>query len=104
MKRWILVVIIVGLLGWAFYDFALKDEVKDDAATDGTIDNRANMAQEETIEGQPTEMADEATEGAPQLGLEKGNEAPDFELKTMDGETVKLSDFRGEKVMVNFWA
>src|SRR5699024_12022031 len=27
-----------------------------------------------------------------------------FELTTMDGETVKLSDYRGERVMLNFWA
>src|SRR5699024_9151933 len=30
--------------------------------------------------------------------------APDLELKTLDGEKVKLSDFEGEKVIVNFWA
>ena len=30
--------------------------------------------------------------------------APDFELKTLDGRTVKLSDFRGKAMVVNFWA
>lgn len=30
--------------------------------------------------------------------------APDFALKNHAGETVRLSDFRGRKVMVNFWA
>lgn len=39
-----------------------------------------------------------------EVGIEIGNKAPDFELKTLDGETVKLSDFKGEKVMLNFWA
>jgi peroxiredoxin len=38
------------------------------------------------------------------VGPEIGMEAPEFELKNLDGETVKLSDFRGKKVMVNFWA
>lgn len=33
-----------------------------------------------------------------------GYYAPDFTLKTMDGKTVKLSDFRGKPVYVNFWA
>ena len=37
-------------------------------------------------------------------GLDVGNLAPDFELTTLDGETVKLSDYRGNRVMINFWA
>lgn len=35
--------------------------------------------------------------------LEKGDIAPDFTLETMKGETVQLSDFRGEGVLLNFW-
>lgn len=30
--------------------------------------------------------------------------APDFELTTLTDESVKLSDFRGKKVFINFWA
>lgn len=30
--------------------------------------------------------------------------AKDFELKTLDGNTVKLSDYKGKKVVLNFWA
>jgi len=30
--------------------------------------------------------------------------APDFSLNTPDGETVTLSDFRGQAVLVNLWA
>ncbi|MFX3623345.1 MAG: peroxiredoxin family protein [Ectobacillus sp.] len=37
-------------------------------------------------------------------GLQIGKEAPDFELQTVDGKQVKLSDFKGKKVIVNFWA
>lgn len=31
-------------------------------------------------------------------------EAPDFELENLAGEQVKLSDFRGKTVFLNFWA
>ncbi|MBU5260133.1 MULTISPECIES: TlpA family protein disulfide reductase [Bacillus] len=40
----------------------------------------------------------------PAIGLEKGDQAPDFELKTLDGQTASLSDYQGKKVLVNFWA
>jgi len=33
-----------------------------------------------------------------------GSVAPDFELKSLDGQQVRLSDFRGKAVLLNFWA
>jgi cytochrome c biogenesis protein CcdA/peroxiredoxin len=30
--------------------------------------------------------------------------APDFRLETVDGETIRLSDLRGQPVLINFWA
>ena len=35
---------------------------------------------------------------------QKGFLAPDFTLETPDGETITLSDLRGQAVLVNFWA
>lgn len=37
-------------------------------------------------------------------GLEVKNRAPDFTLQTLNGDEVKLSDYRGKKVLLNFWA
>lgn len=33
-----------------------------------------------------------------------GTVAPDFTLQTLDGRKVKLSDYRGKAVLLNFWA
>ncbi len=33
-----------------------------------------------------------------------GRTAPEFALKSFDGDEVKLSDFRGKTLLVNFWA
>jgi peroxiredoxin len=42
---------------------------------------------------------------AAQRGIVKaGDEAPNFKLKDMNGETVALSDLRGKVVLLNFWA
>lgn len=38
------------------------------------------------------------------VGLDKGNQAPDFELDTLDGEKKRISGFQGKKVILNFWA
>jgi peroxiredoxin len=37
-------------------------------------------------------------------GKLQGQMAPDFTLNTPDGKTMKLSDFRGKAVLLNFWA
>jgi len=38
------------------------------------------------------------------VGLNVGNIAPDFVLPDANGDAVKLSDYRGKVVFVNFWA
>lgn len=40
------------------------------------------------------------TETQPQVGFL----APDFTLQTLDGQAVRLSDLRGQAVVVNYWA
>jgi thiol-disulfide isomerase/thioredoxin len=37
-------------------------------------------------------------------GTDIGNIAPEIELKTPDGEFVKLSSLRGKVVLIDFWA
>ncbi|HTE40401.1 MAG TPA: TlpA disulfide reductase family protein [Steroidobacteraceae bacterium] len=34
----------------------------------------------------------------------QGRQAPDFVLKTLEGGNLRLSEFRGEVVLINFWA
>ena len=33
-----------------------------------------------------------------------GDEAPDFSLPSLDGEQVRLSDYRGKKLVLFMWA
>lgn len=45
-----------------------------------------------------------ARKSAVTLGPARLSPAPDFTLKSLTGESVKLSDFRGQVVLLNFWA
>jgi peroxiredoxin len=42
-----------------------------------------------------------SAEGLPDL---RGKAAPAFTLKTVDGKTVSLADYKGKAVLINFWA
>ena len=61
--------------------------------------------------GVDTENTTPATEAttttdttSPDVGLDVGNIAPDVDLVAMDGTRYKLSDFRGQVILLNFWA
>lgn len=91
MKKGIPILIILGMLGWAIFEFvgSKQDETNEEGPMS---DNR--------ITAIPTDDAEESDE----TGLERGQFAPDFEVMTLEGEQRKLSDYRGKRVMLNFWA
>lgn len=80
MKKNIMaIIVLLGLIGYGAYDYMSV--------------NRAAMPEEETV-------ADDNVS----VGIKKGQRAPDFQLADVNGNTYTLSDFRGKKVFVNFWA
>lgn len=93
MKKGILIVIVVAMFGWAIYDFIQSDEKSVTSVESDKAEN--DEANQETT----NEKEDERP-----VGLEVGNLAPDFELQTLTGEQIRLSDLRGQRVMINFWA
>ena len=44
------------------------------------------------------------TSEQPKTGWRIGDQAPDFTLTTTDNHDIQLSDYRGKKVILNFWA
>jgi len=61
------------------------------AVFSGWVTERHRLMSEDTVDGQLTAQP-------------LGQPAPDFSLKTVDGREVKLSDYRGRRVIVAFWA
>ncbi|OMF80902.1 peroxiredoxin family protein [Paenibacillus glucanolyticus] len=78
-KNWITIIVLLGLITYGAYDYFSKSS--------------ANQA--EVMKTEDTDMV---------IGIEKGQAAPDFVLQNLQGEEVRLSDFQGKTVMVNFWA
>ena len=64
----------------------------------------SDVESEKKISSEKEANTKEVSEIEQQSSLEVGAKAPDFELKTLDGQQVKLTDFRGKKVILNFWA
>ena len=48
--------------------------------------------------------SDEAATNGLEPAPVAGHPAPDFTLQTLDGQQVSLSDFKGQPVIINFWA
>lgn len=111
MKKFIIGIALMLMLGWTLYEFLAPKEnetsTKDPSeSSDLIIDLPANNLNDESAtneeENEETEENDPTSD--PIIGLEIGNIAPDFKLPTLAGEEVSLSDFRGKRVLVNFWA
>jgi peroxiredoxin len=84
-KKTLPAVMMAFLILWGVYDAVYKDYI-----------NNKNT-------GFNTPAANVDT-GTIKEGIENGDLAPDFELTASDGRQVKLSHYRGKKVILNFWA
>lgn len=87
LKKILPIVILVALLIWGVYDTSNKNNVNNLSAGNT---NNTKVETDKTVEAK--------------TGIEKGNLAPDFKLTTLDGKQMKLSDYKGKKVILNFWA
>ncbi|MGG4443757.1 peroxiredoxin family protein [Brevibacillus fortis] len=82
-KNIVVIVLLLGLVGWGAYDTIQKNDVRE---------ARRSSSEQSTPDSSLT------------VGINQGNLAPDFELNTLDGQSIKLSDLRGKKVIANMWA
>ncbi|GGE83749.1 peroxiredoxin family protein [Priestia taiwanensis] len=95
MKKIMIIMVLFGMLGWTVYELAFQ--------TNHTLSSEVKEDKKEEVSSANETQKNEKTQNAI-VGLNVGDIAPDFQLQTLDGKTAKLSDYRGKRVMVNFWA
>lgn len=98
MRKVLVSVILLAVLGWTIYDTLSENEQSSrrgsEQLEEGSLD--------ELIVGTKGEGAEQID--LESIGLQPGESAPDFTLTTLSGEQLSLSDLRGKKVILNFWA
>lgn len=107
--------LVLGLvLAFVLYDFVTglnqEAEVRNQAGLqvqEQLMEEDVDLTDEERealLEAGNSAAIDKAQVSDADYGLRAGNRAYDFQLEDMDGNTVRLSDFRGRPVFLNFWA
>ena len=81
VKNIVVLVVLASMFMWAVVEFI------------GEAEQRIAAKNEKTEEI-----------GSRSIGLDIGDIAPDFSLETLNGEKLSLSEYRGQVVMINFWA
>ena len=66
----------------------------------GFVKNNVDKEESYSSKQRGVDMVEVATKE----GLNKGDIAPDFELNTLDGKKIRLSELKGKKVIINLWA
>jgi len=105
IKKYIPIILIVLLAGYAVFDFLSKEDTID--MTVENTDETEGVGGQEVVDELSQNISDELTE----TGLIESNQtspkaefAPGFVLSDLTGASVNLSDFKGEIVILNFWA
>lgn len=90
----VLIALVVVIIMWPFGAEA-EEVVAEDVAVEAAVEAEPEPAEEQKSEEDDVEAT---------TLVNVGDVAPDFAVTMLDGRTIKLSELRGNVVMVCFWA
>lgn len=83
----------------------VSDNVDNESENKDVVEKDIDVDDEENIDEDNTNVDNTDTdENSIEPDIAVGELAPDFTLLNLDGEEVSLSDYRGQYVLINFWA
>lgn len=95
--KMILISALVAIMGVFLYkEYRIEKTVTEPEGVKIETPVKNDEPIEETI------AVDQPVQG--EIGLLVGQQAPNIQLTTLDGKPFQLSDYRGKKVILNFWA
>jgi peroxiredoxin len=95
-------VLLIALLVYTFYveNKSSPNVISEDQFEQASV----NQSFDQLIDVEESEAADSSEPAEHFPGPNAGDKAIDFKLKNLSGEEVTLSQFKGKKVIINFWA
>ncbi|MBU3569130.1 TlpA family protein disulfide reductase [Priestia aryabhattai] len=92
VKKIIAVLLLVGFLSYALWQGLSSNEASDSS----------NLSEYKDLNIKKSNSARQASGQA--YGLKPKDTAPPFTLSDTNGKSIQLADFKGKKVILNFWA
>ncbi|WP_246145563.1 redoxin domain-containing protein [Bacillus rubiinfantis] len=86
IKNSLIIIVFVGLISWVIY---------------GQI---SSPSEKEKSTSTPSASSQKSNQKSVEIGVEEGKKAPNFQLRTLGGKAVQLSDYQGKVVILNLWA
>ena len=94
----------VKLLGKVIFGWCWKDRPAAEKWVKDLPEGDLKKAMEQAMERAPSAPIRRVRRASENAKVKVGQEAPLFETKTVDGKDLKLADFKGKYVLLDFWA
>jgi thiol-disulfide isomerase/thioredoxin len=104
MKRYLLLIIAIFMFGFALYTVKAFDSTNTKTTSTSSVTDDSKDTQATSDSTSDQSYNSNSLQNSQNSGTSTYGKAQDFTLVDLEGNEVSLSDFKGKKVFLNFWA